>query len=264
LEIENAMSTEQSRMRRTLLASLLDVAASNRARGVAGLRLFEAGTVFLPVEGRRLPLEPQHVAGLLCGPVRPATWRDAEPPAADFFAVKGVVETLLSALRADYTLERTAEPFLHPGRRAAISIAGQAVGWVGEVHPLVAEEWDIADTAAAFELNLDALPDPEPIGYTEIANFPEVREDLAVVVSEEVSSAQVVDAIQASGGALLSRVEVFDVYRDPARLGEGNVSLALRLNFQAPDRTLTDEEVAAQRQRIIAALAEIGGRVRAS
>jgi phenylalanyl-tRNA synthetase beta chain len=265
VEIENAMSIEQSRMRRTLLGSLLNVAAANRARGAATLRLFETGTVFLPVDGERLPAEPHHVAALVSGPVRSATWREPDPPAADFFAAKGTLEALLGALRTEYSLERSAEPFLHPGRRATIAVAGQAVGWVGEVHPLVGAEWEIDQAVAAFELNLDAVPVPPPVLYSDIPSHPEVREDLAVVVADETTSAQVVEVIRRSAGELLSRVEVFDVYRDPERLGEGNVSLALRLSFRAGDRTLTDQEVAGQRQRIIDALAsELSGRVRVS
>jgi phenylalanyl-tRNA synthetase beta chain len=265
LELANPMSIEQSRMRRTLLGSLLDVAGLNLSRGAPALRLFEAGAVFVPVEGQRLPAEPHHVAALLCGPVRPGTWRESQPPTADFFAMKGVLQALLGALRVEYALERSAEPFLHPGRNAAIAVSGQAAGWVGEVHPLVAAEWDIGVTVAAFELDLDAVPVPKPVLYSDIPSHPEVREDLAVVVGDDTTSAQVVEVVRRSGGELLSDAQVFDVYRDPERLGEGNVSVALRLSFRAPDRTLTDEEVAAQRERIIDALAsELSGRVRAS
>jgi phenylalanyl-tRNA synthetase beta chain len=265
LKLENPMSIEQSRMRRTLLSSLLDVAAANLSRGAPALRLFEAGAVFLPFEGERLPAEPHHVAALLCGPVRPATWREGQPPTADFFAIKGVLEALMTALRTDYALERSAEPFLHPGRNAAVVIGGRAAGWVGEVHPLVVSEWGIGVTVAALELDLDAVSVPGPVLYSDIPSHPEVREDLAVVVGEDTTSAQVVDVVRRSGGELLSGAEVFDVYRDPERLGQGKVSLALRLSFRAPDRTLTDEEVAAERGRIIEALAsELSGRVRAS
>jgi phenylalanyl-tRNA synthetase beta chain len=265
VEIENAMSIEQSRMRRTLLGSLLDVAARNLAHGATGLRLFEAGAVFLQVEGERLPREPQHIGALLCGPVRPATWREPQPPRADFFAAKGVVAALLGALRAAHDYERSSDPFLHPARRAVISVGGLAAGWVGEVHPLVAAEWGIEQVLAGFELDLDAVPEPPPVLYGQVPSFPDVREDLAVVVGEDVSAAQVIDVVRSSAGELLSGVEVFDVYRDRERLGEGNVSLALRLSFRAPDRTLTDEEVAARREQITAALAqELGGRVRAS
>ena len=263
--LENPMSTEQSRMRRLLLPSLLEVAATNRGRVGGPVRLFESGVVFLPVEGERLPLEPHHLAVLLSGPVRSATWRDPEPPTADFFAVKGVLEALLGALRADHSLERSAEPFLHPGRRATISIGDRAVGWLGEVHPLVAAEWDLDQVVAAFELDLDAVTEPGAALYADIPSFPAVREDLAVVVSQDTTAAQVVEVVRRSGGSLLADVEVFDHYRDPERLGEGNVSLALRLSFRAADRTLTDQEVAAQRTQIVEALgAELSGRIRAS
>ncbi len=265
VELENPISIEQSRLRRTLLVSLLDVAAANRARGATTLRLFETGAVFLPRDDAPLPDEPYHVGALLSGPARPPTWRDPRPPGADVFAAKGVLEALLDALRADWRLERSIEPFLHPGKRATIMIGGQAAGWLGEIHPLVASEWEIDRPVAAFELNLDAVPEPPMATYAALPNFPDVREDLAVVVGQDVTAAQVVDVIRRSGGALLAEVEVFDVYRDAERLGEGNVSLALRLSFRAGDRTLTDEEVAAQRQRISAALgSELSGSIRAS
>ncbi|MFL5822471.1 MAG: phenylalanine--tRNA ligase subunit beta [Solirubrobacteraceae bacterium] len=265
VEIENAMSTEQSRMRRLLLGSLLDTVARNQAQGTGALRLFETGAVFLPRDDRSLPDEPYHVAALLAGPARPATWRDPEPPKVDFFAAKGVLEGLLDALRADWTQERSHEPFLHPSRRAAIAMGGRGIGWVGEIHPQVAAEWEIEQTLAGFELDLDALPEAPAAIYSDVSSYPEVREDLAVVVGDEVTSAQVVEVVRRSGGELLAGVEVFDVYRDAERVGEGNVSLALRLSFRASDRTLTDEEVAADRQRIIEALGqELSGRVRAS
>lgn len=265
VQIENAMSSEQSRLRRTLLASLLDVAAANRARGATALRLFEAGAVFLPRDDQPLPDEPYHVAVLLSGPVRPATWRHPQPPRADFYAAKGVLEGLLGALRTDWSLERSSDPFLHPGKRASVTIGGRAVGWLGEIHPLVASDWELDDTLAAFELNLDAVAVPAAPIYAELPSYPDVREDLAVVVSEDVTAGQVIEAVRRSGGELLADAEVFDVYRDRDRLGPGNVSLALRLSFRAGDRTLTDQEVAAQREQIVAALArELSGRVRDS
>jgi phenylalanyl-tRNA synthetase beta chain len=265
IELENAMSSEQSRMRTTLLGSLLDVAARNRAHGASALRLFEAGAVFLAVEGERLPREPFHLAGVLAGPVRGPSWRDPEPPGSDLFAAKGVVEALTAALGVTPELERSTHPFLHPARQAAITLDGRGIGWLGELHPLVAQEWDLSDTVAAFELDLDAVPEPETPRYRDLVTFPSVREDLAVVVSEEVSAAQVVDVVRAAGQPLLADVDIFDVYRNPERLGAGNVSLALRLLFRAADRTLTDQEVAARREAIAAALAsQLEGRVRAS
>ncbi len=265
VELENPMSAEQSRLRTTLLGSLLDVARRNRAHGAGTLRLFEAGAVYLPQAARRLPREPYHVAALLIGRVRAPTWRDPEPPTADLFAAKGALQGLLDTLRVTWTVEPTETPFLHPGRAAQILVADKAVGWLGEIHPLVAAKWDIEDTIAAFDLDLDAVPDPAAPLYEDLTSLPELREDLAVIVSEDVSAAQVIATVQGAGQPLLAGAEVFDVYRDPEKLGAGNVSLALRLSYRALDRTLTDEEVAGQRQSIVAALSEeLGGRVRAA
>jgi phenylalanyl-tRNA synthetase beta chain len=265
VELENPMSIEQSRLRTTLLGSLLDIAARNRARGAARLRLFEAGAVFRPAGGQQLPREPYQVAALLSGPLRSPSWRDPEPPPADFFAAKGVLQGLLEALGAGWGMERTGEPFLHPGRGARILVEGEPAGWLGEIHPLLAAEWELEGTVAAFELDLDAVPEPPTALYEDVTGFPEVREDIAVVVPDEVSAAQVIEIVRRSGSPLVWSAEVFDVYRDPERVGEGNVSLALRLSYRAPDRTLRDEEVARKREQITSALAqELSGRVRAS
>ena len=118
---------------------------------------------------------------------------------------------------------------------------------------------------AAFELNLDAVPMPTTTLYREVSSFPDVREDLAVIVPEHVSAEELIDAVRGAGRPLLADVEVFDVYRDPGKLGQGNKSLALRLTFRAADRTLTDAEVAERRQAIAAAVERVlGGRIRAS
>jgi phenylalanyl-tRNA synthetase beta chain len=273
VELENPMSADQSRLRTTLLGSLLDVGRRNRSRNSAParpLRLFEAGAVYLPnaVDPGALPSEPYHVAALLSGPVRPATWRDPEPRAADFFAAKGVLGGMLDAVHVPWTVEPDPEPapFLHPGRAARILIAGTPAGWLGEIHPQVAAEWDSDAPVAAFEVDLDvAAAHVRFATYEDLTSFPEVREDLAVIVTDGVTAAQVLDVVRSAGGALLAGAEVFDVYRDEQRLGAGNVSLAVRLRFRAPDRTLTDEEVATRRRKIAAALtAQLHGRVRDS
>jgi phenylalanyl-tRNA synthetase beta chain len=205
------------------------------------------------------------VAAILSGAARPASWRDNAPPGVDFFAAKGVLAGLLDTLRIPWTVTRHSEPFLHPGRSARIEVGGEAVGWIGEVHPLVAAGWDLRDTVAAFELDLDAVPEPATPIYREVSGFPDVREDLAVVVADTVTAAQVIDVVRRAGGPLLTNAEVFDVYRDADKLGAGNVSLAVRLTYTAPDRTLTDEEVAERRSAIAAALEEqLEGRIRAS
>lgn len=267
--LENPMSAEQSQLRTTLLGSLLDVARRSLTHGTATVRLFEAGAIYLPREPGSQPLEPHHLGGVLIGQVRPPTWREPEPRAADFFAAKGVVQGVLDTLRVPFVVRADPQPFLHPGRAASVALADGVVpvGWIGEIHPSVAAAWDIRETVAAFELDLDAVAQHAPAQtlYEDVTSFPEVHEDLAVVVGDDITAARVLAVVRRAGGPLLARAEVFDVYRDPERLGAGNVSLALRLAYRAPDRTLTDEEVAARRRAIAAALAdELGGRVRAS
>ncbi len=260
--LENPMAEDQSVLRTTLLGSLLDAARRNAARGRGELRLFESGAVYGARDGR-LPRERRHLAALLSGPVRPPGWREPEPPPADFFAAKAVLEAVCATLRATpaLTAAPTAEPFLHPGRAAGVGVNGARVGWLGELHPLVAGAWDL-DTVVAFELDLDALePAPAPL-YEDVTSFPEVRQDLALVVSDDVPAARVVETVRA-GSRLLGAAEVFDVYRG-AQVGEGKVSLALRLAFRAPDRTLTDEEAARERERILTRLRdELGAEPRA-
>ncbi|MBV9309576.1 MAG: phenylalanine--tRNA ligase subunit beta [Solirubrobacterales bacterium] len=265
VELENPMSSDQSLLRTSLLGSLLDVARHNRAHGAGALRLFEAGAVYLPREGQRLPDEPYCLAGLEIGSVRTPTWRDPVPPAADFYAIKGTVAALLDGLRVSWTSQRAQASFVHPGRAASVWVGQRPVGWFGEVHPLVARDWDLEEKVAAFELDLDALPGPPFARYLDLTSFPEVREDLAVVVGDEVPAADVIEVVRQAGQPLLARAEVFDVYRDAEKLGASNKSLALRLAFRAADRTLTDQEVARQRQAIVAALAErLGASIRES
>jgi phenylalanyl-tRNA synthetase beta chain len=262
--VENPMSAEHTLMRTTLLGSLLDVARRNVTHGTPDVAIFESGAVYLPVDGQDLPREPHTVGVLLTGAVRPASWRESAPPVADFFAAKGVLVRLLDALRVDWSVIEGSEPFLHPGRAASVLVAGSPVGWLGELHPAIAAEWEIPSAVAAFEIDLDAViaAVPGPVAYEDYTSFPEVRQDLAVVVPQTVAAAQVVAAVRDAGGPLLASVDVFDVYRG-AQIADEEVSLALRLAFRSPERTLTDDEVAGLRTAIESAVGEIGGRIRA-
>ncbi|MGC9219729.1 MAG: phenylalanine--tRNA ligase subunit beta [Solirubrobacteraceae bacterium] len=274
LTLANPMSSEQSQLRTTLLGSLLDVAARNRARGATQIRLFESGAVYLgglPAKGQdrsrpdSTPVrERHHLAAVLCGPVRAPTWRDPRPPAADFFAAKGVLDGLVKTLGLDWDLGVAAAPGpLHPGRAAEVRVAGEVIGWLGEVHPAVTAEWEIDEPVAGFELDLSAIQPAAPAQFRDLVSFPDVHEDLAVVIGEKVAARQLLEVIRRAGRPLLADAAVFDVYRDERRLGAGNVSIALRLTYRTQDRTLTDEEVARQRQFIVNAIAsELQGRIR--
>ena len=243
LSLTNPLSESLSMLRPTLLVSLLDAAAHNAARGATELALFESGTVF------RADAAEHHGLSVLL--------------TADLFAAKALLGAALEAVGVEWSVERSEDPFLHPGRAASVLAGGERIGFLGELHPLVAAAWDL-DRVAVWALNLGrvAALAPAVVAYAPFATFPPVREDLAVVVADAVAAAEVLDAIRAAGGAELASVEIFDVYRG-AQVGEGRVSLAVHLEFRAADRTLTDEEVAAIRERIVAGLAAIGGTIRA-
>jgi phenylalanyl-tRNA synthetase beta chain len=289
--LANPLSEDQSAMRTTLLGSLLDIAARNTARGTDALALFESARVYLtepstePPTGRKAldvsgnrpvdPLaghfagdqpapfaEPHRFAGIAVGPLVPRSWRGGGET-ADFFALKGVLEALASQLGVHLDFASAAEPFLHPGRAAAVSVDGNAAGWLGEVHPLVCRTWDL-DAAVAFEIDAAPLIAAATVGeegYEDVTTFPAVYQDLAVVVPAEVPASEVRAAVMAGGGELLRAAEVFDLY-EGEQLGEDRKSLALNLEFRADDRTLTDEEVAERREAIKAKLGEMGGALR--
>jgi phenylalanyl-tRNA synthetase beta chain len=206
--------------------------------------------------------EPHRLGALGSGPLVPRSWRGGGE-AADFFALKAVLEALAGQLGVTLAFEAASEPFLRPGRAASVSIAGVPVGWIGEIHPLVCREWDL-EGAVGFEIASAALIAASPVGeevYEDVTTYPAVHQDLAVVVPADVTAVAVRDAVLAGGGELLRSAEVFDLYQGE-QLGEGRVSLALRLEFRAADRTLTDEEVAALREAIKAELEQIGGSLR--
>jgi phenylalanyl-tRNA synthetase beta chain len=265
--VENPLSEDQSLLRTTLLGSLLDVAAHNSARGMVDFGLFEIGTLFVLDGDSSLAStnvrEHRSLAVLLSGKTAPATWGAPDPPRADVFAVKGVLEALGAALRLRLECRPGAQPFLHPGRTATVLCDGRELGWLGELHPLVAREWGI-EGAAAMELQLDLLSASAEAqsAYRDVISYPALCQDLAVVLAEDVAAARVLDVVREAAGGLLDEVGVFDVYSGP-QVGEGRRSLALSLAFRASDRTLTDEDVAPVRERVVAALAVLGGELRA-
>ncbi|HVF77603.1 MAG TPA: phenylalanine--tRNA ligase subunit beta [Solirubrobacteraceae bacterium] len=249
--IENPMSEDAANMRTTLLGSLLDVARHNAARGQGIPGIFESGRVYLAQAGRTLPHEHHALGALVPG---------------DIFAAKGYLEALLDTLRVTLCVHGSTsepQPFLHPGRSAAVRVGEELVGWVGDLHPLVAADWDLAGVAA-FEINLDAVVAAARLvpDYEDLTSFPELREDIAIVVGANVPAATVLETVRAAGGKLLARAEVFDVYRGE-QIAAGRTSLAIALTFRARDRTLTDEDVAPVREKIVRRLGEqLGGELR--
>jgi phenylalanyl-tRNA synthetase beta chain len=230
------MTAEHSILRTTLLPSLLDAARRNREVGNEDVALFEIARVFLPAGEGELPDE---------------RWRFGAVVEGGYLDAKGVVDTLLEALKIEGRFERGSHELLHPGKTAALP-----QGVVGEVHPALGSGW------AAFELDLAALGEAMSgrVLYEDVLSYPAVRQDLAFVVAEDVPAADLAAAMREAAGPELREVRVFDEYRS-AELGEGKRSLAFRVAFQSPERTLSDEDAQALRLRIAEALAERFGAV---
>ncbi|MGD0198192.1 MAG: phenylalanine--tRNA ligase subunit beta [Solirubrobacteraceae bacterium] len=259
--IENPLSAAQSIMRPTLLSSLLEGARLNRARGAGAVRIFESGTVYRAAAS--LADEHHAIGVLVVGDSRPS-WRSTEPASSDFFAVKALLEAVMTVAGVEFALEREERPFLHPGRAALINASGTRLGLIGELHPAVAESWELPQSAV-WLLNFDVLAQlaPQATHYVQFGSLPALRQDLAVVVDANVAAGDVIATVRAAAGPELESVELFDVFSGE-QVGADRVSLALHLEFRAPDRTLTDAEVEPQRAAIAKALADkLGGELRA-
>lgn len=276
VRLSNPLSEDQSVMRSTLLGSLLGAAQRNLSRGAESVALFESGRVYLPAGDfgpgplggnfpgdQRPPVnEPHHFCVLATGSIDPASWGH-DSVTADFFQLKGVLERLAAGLGTAVEVVKGEQPFLHPGRSGEILVGGRSAGWIGQIHPSVAAEWDLGEVVA-FEIALADLLAASPLGeetYVDFTAFPPVDRDLAVVLPDSVEASAVLEAARAAAGKLLRSVTVFDVYRGD-QIGADEKSLALRFRFRADDRTLSEEEVAPQWRKIIEALEGVGGKLR--
>jgi phenylalanyl-tRNA synthetase beta chain len=283
VRLENPMSETQSTMRPTLLGSLLDAARYNVARNGPDVAIFESGAVYRSrpphppsapdgaTPNGVTPVEEHHALGALLtgalGGGASKSWR-GERTEADFFAVKALLEGVLDKFHVAWSVRPAGDwPFLHPGRSAEVLAGGEGaeivrLGFVGEVHPLVAAEWDLGRTAV-FAIDLGKLADASPpvATFAPFASVPSLRQDLAVVLPDDVAAGRVLERVRQAGGEMLDDVSVFDIYTGP-QVGEGRRSLALALSFRGRDQTLTDEEVAPARAKIVAALGELGGELR--
>jgi phenylalanyl-tRNA synthetase beta chain len=246
--LRNPLGPDQELMRTLLFPGLLTAVRRNVAVGAPEVALFEIGAVYRQGEGE-LPDQPVMLAAVLCG------------GEAVFQRLEGVLEVLHRALHLELGIASGEEPFLHPGRRAAL----ERGGFLGELHPAVAEEFGIEQPIAVAELPLGPLlaASPAQLLYRDVIGVPPLRQDLAVVVDEETPAGDVIAAAREAAGPLLASARAFDVYRGP-QLGERRKSLAVHLVFQSPERTLSEEEVAPLRERILAALTErFGAELRA-
>jgi phenylalanyl-tRNA synthetase beta chain len=243
IRLPDPMTSDQAILRTTLVPGLVDATRTGMDVGGeaagAGAGLFEIARIYLP-SGVQLPEERWRLGGIVQG---------------GYAAAKGVVESLYEALHLELRVDRSTHPLLHPGKTAETE-----AGVLGELHPALLE-----GTWGAFELDLETLFDavPERIVYEDVLTYPAVMQDIAVAVDEDVEVGALVDAAREAAGPLLREARVFDVYRGE-QVREGRKSVAIRLSFQSPERTLTDEEAAELRQRIVHALAErFGAELRA-
>jgi len=266
VELLNPIHAEQSVMRRSLVPGLLRAVAYNLNRGVVNVQLYEDGAVFTTREGRKLPKERMLISGVLTGSWSELSWNDPAVP-LDFFDGKGIIENLtrelaISKLRFKACSAEEA-PWLQPGRAAEVFAGSAKIGWLGEIHPLVAADFEIDVPVVVFELDKTALINAARPArdYKEVPLFPSIDLDLAIVVSEEVTAERVMQVIRNAAGNLLDDVRVFDVYRDADRLGAGKKSLAFSLRYQALDRTLTSEEVEKVHDKVLRKLEGATGAV---
>jgi phenylalanyl-tRNA synthetase beta chain len=266
LKLANPITPERSYMRRSVLASVMDIAEKN-SRLSERLALFEIAPAFQPVEGQVLPDETARVAILLAGQRRPPAWDQGQPGVFDFYDLKGVIEALLQGLHIDNVVFEPAPSYtFHPGKCARIRSGERVLGVLGELHPQVKECYDfgLAAPVLAAELDLGALLEKILIAFTvePISSHPPILEDIAVIVDEQLPAEQVEKVIRQAGGKLLAGLRLFDIFRGP-QLGEGKKSMAYALTYQAPDRTLTDKDASAIRQKIIRRLEqELGAKLR--
>jgi phenylalanyl-tRNA synthetase beta chain len=228
--LSEPISVELTALRTRLLPSLVDAAAGNLDAGAVAIALFEIARVYLP-DGD-LPNERVRVAGIAAG---------------DFFHGKGVVEALYAALKAEPVFERAEDALFHPGKAARTS-----AGLLGELHPTVLD-----GTWCGFELDLEDLftASREPVTYRDVISYPAIRQDLAVVVDEDVQAGEIVAAAREAAGAELREARVFDVYRGEP-IPPGRKSVAFSVAFQSPDRTLADEDAVRLRGVIVETLRE--------
>lgn len=268
VEIMNPLVAEQTEMRRSLIPGLLQSVEYNIKHSTANVQLYEIGTLFFGHENASAPKERESVAGVLSGSMGDVTWNH-KPMPLRFFDGKGVVEELLSQLRTPKVRFRPADgddyAFLQPGRGAEVLSGGAVLGWVGEIHPDARDVYGIDIPVVAFELNLEALIKGAGAqeAYREFSQFPSVEHDLAIVVDDDVTCEDLERRLRSAGGKLLVGVRLFDVYRDPVRVGVGKKSMAFALTYRADDHTLTSEEVERAHSKLVTKVCKAtGGEVR--
>lgn len=247
------LSEEQAVMRTTLAHGMLEALAFNSKRRQNDLAFFEIARVYLPKDGAVLPNEPLHLAIGLMGRKMDLGWNQTRDH-YDFYDLKGLMELIADAYKiTGLEFAVSSRPYLHPGQAAEIMVNGRNIGYLGQVHPRVAKNYELTERAYLLELDLETLVEcwQRDILFKALPKFPAVQRDLALVLPLEVTPEHVIAQIRAFGNELIENVELFDVYTG-GQLPEGCRSMAFSLSYRAKDRTLNDAEV----QRLQAELLE--------
>lgn len=242
--VENPLSEEQRVLRTTVLPGMLDIISRNTARKNGDLALFEIGRVFAPIDGQELPRETLTLGAATMG--RTISGWQTKAQEMDFYYLKGILETLFETMNVSnyrFIPEKENQSF-HPGRTAKIQVCGQDAGFIGEIHPNVLENYRLNEKVCMMELDLEVVINASGgvRKFSPLPKYPAVERDIAVVISRDVQAADVNRVIRKNGGELLKEVSLFDVYQGE-QIKQGFKSMAFALKFQAPDRTLTDEEI---------------------
>lgn len=259
LQISNPLSEEQSVMRQSLIPGLLHNAERNFSRRNLDLRLFEVGTVFAPSQENAATVQPTEILtlGIVLNGKPDDSWL-GKARAYDYFTLKGIVEYIGSALGLEFIFGRSGEDYLHPGRTASIMLDGLHIGVIGELHPLVRDNYDLSGRVIVAEMAIAPLVMAH-LGQGnrshELPRYPALTRDIAIIGSSSVPEKDIARAIWAAGGDYLAQVRLFDLY-DQAPIKQGERSLAYALQFRSDERTLTDKEVDEAFAQIVGTLAD--------
>ncbi|HII1392923.1 TPA: phenylalanine--tRNA ligase subunit beta [Staphylococcus aureus] len=255
------MSEAHASLRQSLLPHLIEAASYNVARKNKDVKLFEIGNVFFANGEGELPDQVEYLSGILTGDYVVNQWQDKKET-VDFYLAKGVVDRVSEKLNLEFSYRRADIDGLHPGRTAEILLENKVVGFIGELHPILAADNDLKRTYV-FELNFDALMAVSVgyINYQPIPRFPGMSRDIALEVDQNIPAADLLSTIHAHGGNILKDTLVFDVYQGE-HLEKGKKSIAIRLNYLDTEETLTDERVSKVQAEIEAALIEQGAVIR--
>ena len=262
IELLMPMSEAHAVLRQSLLPHLIDATAYNVARKNHDVFLYEIGRVFFGNGKGELPDEVEYLSGIMTGEYSGNQWQ-GKKEITDFYLAKGILDAVAEKLDIEFGYQAAQIDGLHPGRTAQVLLNDEVIGFIGELHPQLAEDNDLKQRTYVFELNYDKIMDVSVgyINYQPIPKYPGVTRDIALEVDTTVSAAELLSTIKANGGTIFKDAHVFDVY-EGEHMEEGKKSVAIRIAYLDKDNTLTDEQVTAVHNQIVDALTAQGATIR--